>query len=145
MASLFLFAISKLFHSVYHWLVVNRLRACAFATMKPTIYHIESHPYFLLLEIVLFGVGYHHAGMDASDRKSIETMFSRGELPVLCESTITYFNLTFRAFFNTLDRFSLISSEALLLKIFPDSSSHSNHAWWFLNVCDYRGPATSSF
>ncbi|XP_065067270.1 probable ATP-dependent DNA helicase HFM1 [Rhopilema esculentum] len=42
-----------------------------------------------LRDIILFGVGYHHAGMDISDRKSIESMFVRGELPVLfCTSTL---------------------------------------------------------
>ena len=39
----------------------------------------------LLLDLVLYGVGYHHAGMDVSDRKNIESMFIRGELPVLCK------------------------------------------------------------
>ena len=34
----------------------------------------------------MYGVGYHHAGMDMADRKNIESMFVRGELPVLCES-----------------------------------------------------------
>ena len=41
----------------------------------------------LLLELVLYGVGYHHAGMDIADRKRIETMFTEGDLPVLCKST----------------------------------------------------------
>ena len=34
---------------------------------------------------MLYGVGYHHAGMDISDRKAIEAMFTTGDLPVLCE------------------------------------------------------------
>lgn len=38
-----------------------------------------------VLEIVVYGVGYHHAGMTANDRKTIEVMFTNGELPVLCE------------------------------------------------------------
>ena len=33
----------------------------------------------------MFGVGYHHAGLSINDRKSIETLFINGELPVLCE------------------------------------------------------------
>ena len=33
----------------------------------------------------MFGVGYHHAGMDVADRKAVETMFTAGDLPVLCE------------------------------------------------------------
>lgn len=37
------------------------------------------------LELVLFGVGYHHAGLDIADRKAIETMFTAGDLPVLCK------------------------------------------------------------
>lgn len=38
-----------------------------------------------ILELVMFGVGYHHAGLSTNDRRSIETMFTNGELPVLCE------------------------------------------------------------
>lgn len=34
----------------------------------------------------MLGVGYHHAGVSLSDRKVIEEAFTRGELPVLCES-----------------------------------------------------------
>jgi len=36
-------------------------------------------------ELVLYGVGYHHAGMDAADRRVIEGMFLVGDLPVLCK------------------------------------------------------------
>ncbi|XP_011405054.1 PREDICTED: probable ATP-dependent DNA helicase HFM1 [Amphimedon queenslandica] len=38
-----------------------------------------------LKELIVYGVGYHHAGMSSNDRKLIETMFTNGELPVLCE------------------------------------------------------------
>ena len=38
-----------------------------------------------MLELIVYGVGYHHAGMSSNDRKLIETMFTNGELPVLCE------------------------------------------------------------
>ncbi len=38
----------------------------------------------MIAELVVYGVGYHHAGMDLSDRKSIEALFTTGELPVLC-------------------------------------------------------------
>eukprot|EP00794_Sanderia_malayensis_P006137 gene6137-6843_t len=42
-----------------------------------------------LRDLVLYGVGYHHAGMDIADRKNIESVFVRGELPVLfCTSTL---------------------------------------------------------
>lgn len=34
---------------------------------------------------MLNGIGYHHAGLEISDRKTIESMFSQGDLPVLCE------------------------------------------------------------
>lgn len=37
------------------------------------------------LDLVVYGVGYHHAGMDSSDRKVIETTFTAGDLPVLCK------------------------------------------------------------
>nr|DBA18086.1 TPA: hypothetical protein GDO54_016376 [Pyxicephalus adspersus] len=36
-----------------------------------------------LRDLVLYGVGYHHAGMDVSDRKIIEATFTEGDLPVL--------------------------------------------------------------
>ncbi|KAM9324770.1 putative ATP-dependent DNA helicase HFM1 [Gastrophryne carolinensis] len=36
-----------------------------------------------LREVVLYGVGYHHAGMDISDRKKMEAAFTSGDLPVL--------------------------------------------------------------
>lgn len=37
-------------------------------------------------ELVMLGVGYHHAGVDLSDRKLIEMVFTQADLPVLCES-----------------------------------------------------------
>ena len=36
-------------------------------------------------EYVIQGVGFHHAGLDVSDRKHMEDMFGRGEIPVMCE------------------------------------------------------------
>uniref|UniRef100_A0A3Q3LBA5 Probable ATP-dependent DNA helicase HFM1 n=1 Tax=Mastacembelus armatus TaxID=205130 RepID=A0A3Q3LBA5_9TELE len=36
-----------------------------------------------LRDLVMLGVGYHHAGVDLSDRKLIEEAFTLGELPVL--------------------------------------------------------------
>ncbi|XP_062336822.1 probable ATP-dependent DNA helicase HFM1 [Osmerus eperlanus] len=36
-----------------------------------------------LRDLVLVGVGYHHAGVDMSDRKCIEEAFTMGDLPVL--------------------------------------------------------------
>lgn len=38
------------------------------------------------LDLVMLGVGYHHAGVDLSDRKLIEKAFTLGDLPVLCET-----------------------------------------------------------
>lgn len=40
------------------------------------------------LDLVMHGVGYHHAGVDGSDRKVIEDAFTKGDLPVLCECYI---------------------------------------------------------
>lgn len=40
-------------------------------------------------ELVMMGVGYHHAGVDLSDRKLIEKAFTQADLPVLCESLYT--------------------------------------------------------
>ena len=34
---------------------------------------------------MLYGVGYHHAGLDVRDRHAVENMFIAGELPVLCK------------------------------------------------------------
>ena len=31
------------------------------------------------------GIGYHHAGMDSDDRRTIETLFLGGDLLVLCK------------------------------------------------------------
>ena len=36
-----------------------------------------------LLDLVVKGIGYHHAGMDLHDRKLIEETFAKGQLPVL--------------------------------------------------------------
>ncbi|XP_060602890.1 probable ATP-dependent DNA helicase HFM1 [Ruditapes philippinarum] len=36
-----------------------------------------------LRDLVVKGIGYHHAGMDVQDRKLIEETFAKGELPVL--------------------------------------------------------------
>lgn len=38
-----------------------------------------------LSELLVYGVGFHHAGMDAADRKTVEAMFTAGDLPVLCK------------------------------------------------------------
>ena len=39
----------------------------------------------LSADLVVYGVGYHHAGMEIADRKVIEGMFTSGDLPVLCQ------------------------------------------------------------
>ncbi|CAI9620983.1 unnamed protein product [Staurois parvus] len=36
-----------------------------------------------LRDLMLYGVGYHHAGIDVSDRRNIEATFTEGDLPVL--------------------------------------------------------------
>ncbi|XP_048457501.1 probable ATP-dependent DNA helicase HFM1 [Rhincodon typus] len=36
-----------------------------------------------LRDLLVYGVGYHHAGMDVSDRKAIEAAFTAGDVPVL--------------------------------------------------------------
>jgi hypothetical protein len=46
-----------------------------------------------MAELVVCGVAYHHAGLDSSDRKSIEAMFTNGELPVLCMNVILYISM----------------------------------------------------
>ena len=41
--------------------------------------------FFLISELVICGIGYHHAGLDPTDRRNIEAMFVKGDLPVLCK------------------------------------------------------------
>ena len=41
-------------------------------------------------ELVMSGIGFHHAGLDVNDRKTIELMFSQGELPVLSRPSSHY-------------------------------------------------------
>ena len=48
--------------------------------------HVFLHCFFCVSDLVIFGVGYHHAGLDHQDRKSIENMFLSGDLPVLSKS-----------------------------------------------------------
>nr|XP_048303113.1 probable ATP-dependent DNA helicase HFM1 [Myodes glareolus] len=36
-----------------------------------------------LKDVVVYGVGYHHAGLELSDRKLVEELFTSGDLPVL--------------------------------------------------------------
>lgn len=36
-------------------------------------------------DLLIYGVAYHHAGMELSDRKIIEGAFTVGDLPVLCK------------------------------------------------------------
>lgn len=38
-----------------------------------------------LSDLLMYGVAYHHAGMELSDRKIIEGVFTAGDLPVLCK------------------------------------------------------------
>ena len=40
----------------------------------------------------MFGIGYHHAGLDLQDRKIIEDLFSTGDLPVLSKILMNYFS-----------------------------------------------------
>ena len=39
----------------------------------------------VVVDLVLCGVGYHHAGLDVDDRKLMERMFSQGHLAVLSQ------------------------------------------------------------
>ena len=38
---------------------------------------------FFIADLVMKGIGYHHAGMDLQDRKYMEELFAAGDLPVL--------------------------------------------------------------
>ena len=48
------------------------------------IHSLFVHSFTIALDLVVYGVGYHHAGMDVTDRKAVEALFTAGELPVLC-------------------------------------------------------------
>ena len=41
----------------------------------------------LVADSVMCGVGYHHAGLDVHDRKTVEELFLKGDLPVLSKTT----------------------------------------------------------
>jgi len=41
-------------------------------------------------DLILCGVGYHHAGLDVEDRKLVERMFSQGQLAVLGRLTLLF-------------------------------------------------------
>ncbi|NXS85636.1 HFM1 helicase, partial [Erpornis zantholeuca] len=43
-----------------------------------------------LRDILTYGVAYHHAGMEMSDRKIIEGAFTVGDLPVLCKGVLVF-------------------------------------------------------
>ncbi|KJE90469.1 DEAD/DEAH box helicase [Capsaspora owczarzaki ATCC 30864] len=40
-----------------------------------------------LKECLAVGIGFHHAGLDPSDRRNVESLFASGVLPVLCATT----------------------------------------------------------
>ncbi|CAH1232813.1 SNRNP200 [Branchiostoma lanceolatum] len=40
-----------------------------------------------LRDLVLFGVAYHHAGLEPTDRKAVETAFTQGDIPVLISTS----------------------------------------------------------
>lgn len=44
---------------------------------------------------MMLGVGYHHAGVDLSDRKLVEEAFTLGDLPVLCKSKYKVYGKAF--------------------------------------------------
>lgn len=46
----------------------------------------------LLSDLLMYGVAYHHAGMEVCDRKIIEGAFTDGDLPVLCKYFVSQFN-----------------------------------------------------
>jgi ATP-dependent DNA helicase HFM1/MER3 len=67
-------------HQVANSLRDSKLRGAGVVMVMCACVHVLIHP-----ELVLFGVGYHHAGLDTADRKAIELMFTTGDLPVLCK------------------------------------------------------------
>lgn len=48
---------------------------------KSTIFQV----WISFVDLLICGVAYHHAGVEMSDRKIIETAFNVGDIPVLCE------------------------------------------------------------
>ena len=43
---------------------------------------------YITVELLVYGVGFHHAGVETGDRKAVESLFVSGELPVLCKETM---------------------------------------------------------
>lgn len=56
--------------------------------LKSQLADVTNNLPFLLIELVLHGVGYHHAGLDVHDRNAMEELFLKGDLPVLSKSAL---------------------------------------------------------
>ena len=50
-----------------------------------TEYRHKDREFVFVVDLVMCGVGYHHAGLDVDDRKLVERMFSQGLLAVLSQ------------------------------------------------------------
>ena len=74
---------------------------------------VNSLPKYLLTELVVCGVAYHHAGLGASDRKSIEAMFMNGDLPVLCMKPI--YELNYRIVYKFDNLYDIFKSNSNLI------------------------------
>lgn len=46
---------------------------------------VHNRWYISITDILIYGIAYHHAGMELSDRKVVEGAFIVGDLPVLCK------------------------------------------------------------
>ena len=53
------------------------------------------------VELIVQGVGFHHAGLDNDDRQSVQDLFLNGHLPVLCKfNTLSMFPLFYYLIFH---------------------------------------------
>ena len=64
------------------WLCMKGMYLSLYSVLTDTILPFTLSSFS---ELFVYGVGFHHAGMDTADRKTVEAMFTAGDLPVLCK------------------------------------------------------------
>ena len=77
-------AVAQYLDAMWDMLTVGLLEKHILVVVRER-YTIYSFILSFFSELLVYGVGFHHAGMDAADRKTVEAMFTAGDLPVLCK------------------------------------------------------------
>ena len=62
--------------------------------------------YILFLELIMSGIGYHHAGMLLNDKNQVVELFRSGYLPILVATstlgnTVIFYNVVFNTVYVT--------------------------------------------